>query len=363
MDDLELLSDFVQEAREHLGDIEIQLLQIEATGEAIDGNLVNTVFRAIHSIKGAAGFLGLTQISAVSQRLEDVLGKVRDKQLIPDPFNVDVMLKAADRLKSMIESIESSNETDNSVICEKLDAILQGNAQTPASKKTNGTGKKTPAKKPVSAHKTGTQPTHRSGSAAQPKTPAPKNRKTTRATKTKTSAKTSPKAPDSNVAVCDRVNESFDKIDVAIASVATDSDDSKSASSRTAKTTSPPPAKNTTGNLNAASLDAGSKQAAGETTIRVGVRVLDRLMNLVGELVLSRNQLMQALAANRGRNQGRNVDAPAGDSQTKRSMETSSKLDTIASELDKVTTELQQMVSQFRVDNNAIHRDPAAEAL
>ena len=81
-------------------------------------------FRAIHSVKGAAGFLGLTQINNVSHRLENVLGKVRDHQLVPDAFNVDVMLKTADRVRSLIEEIETSNETDNSELCNKLDALL-----------------------------------------------------------------------------------------------------------------------------------------------------------------------------------------------------------------------------------------------
>lgn len=61
MDD-ELLTDFIQEARDHLGDIESQLLKIEVLGDEFDDELVNTVFRAIHSIKGAAGFLGLSTI-------------------------------------------------------------------------------------------------------------------------------------------------------------------------------------------------------------------------------------------------------------------------------------------------------------
>ena len=124
MQDSELLCEFVEEAREHLGDIEIQLLQIEAMGADINDDLVNTVFRAIHSVKGAAGFLGLTQINNVSHRLENVLGKVREHQLIPDPYNVDVMLKAADRVRNLIEEIETSNETDNTELCAKLDAIL-----------------------------------------------------------------------------------------------------------------------------------------------------------------------------------------------------------------------------------------------
>ena len=59
-DNSELLNDFVIEANEHLAEIENQLLEIEANGANVNVDLVNTVFRAIHSIKGAAGFLGLS---------------------------------------------------------------------------------------------------------------------------------------------------------------------------------------------------------------------------------------------------------------------------------------------------------------
>jgi two-component system chemotaxis sensor kinase CheA len=55
-----IVAEFVVESREHLADVENQLLAIEAGGAEIDSDLVNTVFRAIHSIKGAAGFLGFT---------------------------------------------------------------------------------------------------------------------------------------------------------------------------------------------------------------------------------------------------------------------------------------------------------------
>ena len=77
MQDKELIADFVIEANEHLGDIENQFLAIEEAAPSVDVDLVNEVFRAIHSIKGAAGFLGLTtvtdleRIASAARRLED----------------------------------------------------------------------------------------------------------------------------------------------------------------------------------------------------------------------------------------------------------------------------------------------------
>ncbi len=63
-DDTELLREFAVESQEHLADIENQLLTLESQGDNMDVALVNTVFRAIHSIKGAAGFMGLETLVA-----------------------------------------------------------------------------------------------------------------------------------------------------------------------------------------------------------------------------------------------------------------------------------------------------------
>ena len=84
MDD-ETLQMYVEEAAEHLGDIENDLLAIEQAGADIDVELVNKVFRAAHSIKGGAGFLGLTRIKDLGHKIENVLDMVRNRELVPDP--------------------------------------------------------------------------------------------------------------------------------------------------------------------------------------------------------------------------------------------------------------------------------------
>ncbi len=61
-EDRELVVEFVNESREHLADIERQLLDIEEGGASADLELVNKVFRSIHSIKGAAGFMGFATL-------------------------------------------------------------------------------------------------------------------------------------------------------------------------------------------------------------------------------------------------------------------------------------------------------------
>lgn len=277
MHDADLINEFVEEAREHLGDVEMQLLQIEAMGENINDDLVNTVFRAIHSVKGAAGFLGLTQINNVSHRLENVLGKVRDHQLVPDPFNVDVMLKAADRVRGLIEAIDTSNETDNTELCDKLDALLAGG--------TEGEAEAAPAEAAVAV----AEETKESEAAA-----------TDESTESAPSSDAVEKSAQASLEVAESGVEA-----------AKEAAPAKAAPKPAPK--APVPTKTST---------------PPDSTIRVSVRVLDQLMNLAGELVLSRNQLLRVLGEQV--NNGTNLDA-------------------ITSGLDQVTTELQETIMQTRM--------------
>ena len=73
LDDQQLVAEFVEESREHLADSENQLLAIEAGGAQIDVDPVNTVFRGVHSIKGASSFLGLGELAELAHHLENIL--------------------------------------------------------------------------------------------------------------------------------------------------------------------------------------------------------------------------------------------------------------------------------------------------
>jgi two-component system chemotaxis sensor kinase CheA len=109
MDD-ETLQMYVEEATEHLGDIENDLLAIEQAGADIDVELVNKVFRAAHSIKGGAGFLGLTKIKDLGHKIENVLDMVRNGELVPDPEVVNIVLLAFDKLRDMIINVAESED-------------------------------------------------------------------------------------------------------------------------------------------------------------------------------------------------------------------------------------------------------------
>ena len=111
MDD-ETLQMYVEEATEHLGDIENDLLAIEQAGADIDVELVNKVFRAAHSIKGGAGFLGLNKIKDLGHKIENILDMVRNRELVPDPEVVNIVLLAFDKLRDMIVNVAESEDAD-----------------------------------------------------------------------------------------------------------------------------------------------------------------------------------------------------------------------------------------------------------
>jgi len=126
MDD-ETLQMYVEEAGEHLEDIESDLLTIEQDGADLDEELVNKVFRAAHSIKGGAGFLGLTAIKELSHKIENVLDMVRNRQMVPTPDAVNVILLAFDFLNQMLQNVSASNEMDISGHIEALEGLANAN--------------------------------------------------------------------------------------------------------------------------------------------------------------------------------------------------------------------------------------------
>lgn len=110
--DDETLELYIEESREHLSDIENDLLAIEDAGANIDETLVNKVFRAAHSLKGGAGFFNLTKIKELAHRCENVLDMIRSRELAPNPEIVNNLLLAFDKLREMINNIAASDQED-----------------------------------------------------------------------------------------------------------------------------------------------------------------------------------------------------------------------------------------------------------
>lgn len=118
--DDETLKMYVEESQEHLADIENDLLAIEDGGAEIDEDLVNRVFRAAHSIKGGAGFMGLNTIKELSHKIENVLGMIRSREIVPNSEIINILLVSFDKLRELIGNVDASNEIDINEHCAAL---------------------------------------------------------------------------------------------------------------------------------------------------------------------------------------------------------------------------------------------------
>lgn len=131
--DPELFADFIVEAKEHLETIEPNLLELEKAPGNLD--LLNDIFRPMHSLKGASGFLGLNRINRLAHKAENILDELRKGTMIITPEIMDVILAATDALRQMIDNLEvSSSEGDVEIepIYEQIDAIMRGETTSSA---------------------------------------------------------------------------------------------------------------------------------------------------------------------------------------------------------------------------------------
>ena len=121
--DDDLATDYLAESRDHLSNIEADLLALEAGGAEIDEELVNRFFRAVHSVKGGAGFFDLPKLRELAHRTEDVLAKIRSRKMTPTTEQIRVLLRATDKLRDMIENAHVGNQADIADIMGALEGL------------------------------------------------------------------------------------------------------------------------------------------------------------------------------------------------------------------------------------------------
>ncbi len=296
IEDDEILQGFIEESLEHLSSIENDLLAIEEGGANIDEDMVNKVFRAAHSIKGGAGFMGLTAIQELSHAAENVLGMIRSKKLIPTPEIVNVLLIAADQLQSMIEDVHNSNEVDISSHLTPLNGIAEGTFAQPQTEQSEDINEE----------------------------PDPGETDEAELTLDAEEVFIDDESSLSNDLVPDTAAEQqLDK---------TSTNPPPTAKPQTAPATDPASASSPT-----AGKTKQSQPAKTEASLRVHVSLLDSLMNLAGELVLSRNQLLQTI----GSDDMRNAEA-------------------VGQRIDLITSELQEaiMLTRMQPIGNVFNKFP-----
>ena len=252
----EILNDFLTESNEMLEVLDQRFVTLESDPNNTD--LLNEIFRAMHSMKGSAGFLGFNHLVDVAHRGENILNKLRQAEMAVNPTIISVILETIDVIKAIMADIRESG-TDNHVataaIAAKLDDIL------------NGT--------------TAAAPPTQTQAAASTKVDAP--------AAVEASAPVAPAQTLGEILVNDGVASKEQVFDAL-----------------TAQQHQPEPktplgeillqAKAITERALDQALHKQDKQpkpAEEDATIRVETKRLDSVMNLVGELVLGRNRLIK----------------------------------------------------------------------
>ncbi|MBE9485120.1 MAG: Hpt domain-containing protein [Bacteroidetes bacterium] len=118
-----MLQDFLKEAPEHLDQMNLNLIQLQEDPE--EEELINEIFRNVHTLKGSAGFVGLKKINEVSRKMEEVIGDVRKGCFKITAPIIDVMYEGLDVLTTLIDKAVANDGTEVGIssILKKLDGI------------------------------------------------------------------------------------------------------------------------------------------------------------------------------------------------------------------------------------------------
>ncbi|EOG2477842.1 chemotaxis protein CheW [Campylobacter upsaliensis] len=256
MEDMqEILEDFLVEAFELVEQIDHDLVELESNPEDLE--LLNRIFRVAHTVKGSSSFLNFDVLTKLTHHMEDVLNKARHGELKITPDIMDVVLESIDRMKTLLNSIRD-NGNDSAIgmdigpICARLTAISEGDVSAVAS---------------VSE-----EPKVEPKEEVIPAAPEP-------------SAE-----PDVDV---NQLSDSEVEAEIErLLKVRKAEDQARRAQKKKSATpTTPKPATETGGEKKVPASGGGS--GGMDQTIRVEVKRLDHLMNLIGELVLGKNRLLK----------------------------------------------------------------------
>ena len=249
----DLMREFLTESNENLSRLNQKIVEIEKSPD--DMEILNSIFRTIHTIKGTCGFLGLERLGSVAHAAESVLDQARDGRLAMDPRTVTLVLAAVDLITSILEGIEQTEEEptgDDAELIGRLEALLQDGAETEESE----------------IHK---DPVVRSPDEILEEISA--------------AVKTGLEESEALKTVADAQDSIENEIREQL------NGEAEQAPEEPAQVGAVPETQTSTkvskGN------GASSKGNVSNQTLRVNVDVLESLMNMVGELVLSRNQLLQ----------------------------------------------------------------------
>ena len=139
---LALLKDFIEEARDHLDEMESLLLQL--SGDLHSRDILNDIFRTVHNIKGGSQLTGLEKVALLAHRLEDLLDLLRQGQKQNDEGIVETLISGRDRIVTLIGELEETQQEQSSVdeLVQQLTVLIEGGAIEDAKDSTEESEKK-----------------------------------------------------------------------------------------------------------------------------------------------------------------------------------------------------------------------------
>ena len=255
MDTKEILEDFLIEAFELVEQIDQDLVELESNPEDLE--LLNRIFRVAHTVKGSGSFLNFDVLTKLTHHMEDVLNKARHNELKITPEIMDVILESVDMMKGLLEAIKQTGTDQNSGIeiediCNRFDAISQGRSLA---------------------------------EITQPKEEQPQETKEEEEEEEPDYSNMSPEEIEAEI---ERLLQEKQKEKEAKKA-------KKKAEKEAKKVQNEAAAKQETTQQTQQPQTSPARKppAAPEQTIRVEVKRLDHLMNLIGELVLGKNRLLK----------------------------------------------------------------------
>lgn len=332
MDDLqEIMEDFLIEAFEMNEQLDQDLVELEHNPEDLD--LLNRIFRVAHTIKGSSSFLNLNILTHLTHNMEDVLNRARKGEIKITPDIMDVVLRSIDLMKTLLVTIrDTGSDTNNGKENEIEEAVKQLQAITSqnleSAKETSGT-KEAPQKE----NKEEAKEENKENKA---KTPTAEN-----------PASDNPLADEPDL---DYANMSAEEVEAEIERLLNkrqEADKERRAQKKqeakqevaptkeAPKTETPKAPKTETKAKAKADTEENKAPSIGvEQTVRVDVRRLDHLMNLIGELVLGKNRLIRIYSDVEERYDGEKF---------------LEELNQVVSSISAVTTDLQLAVMKTRM--------------
>jgi len=125
--DEDIINDFIDESRDYLLTIEESLLVLESQKDQSNEGLIDKVFRGIHTIKGSSAFLNFNNITKLAHTMENLLDKMREKEIQPDSHIIDALLKSTDLLKQMIDDVHHCDSFNIQELYEIITQLSSGN--------------------------------------------------------------------------------------------------------------------------------------------------------------------------------------------------------------------------------------------